>query len=76
MIEKALNEAKCVIVLWSKRSVESLYVKDEATHALNRNKLVPVMIEEVELPFRLRDFTHRVCLVGMAQKIPRSFAGL
>jgi hypothetical protein len=52
VIEKALNEAKCVIVLWSKRSVVSQYVRDEATYALRRNKLVPVMIEEVEIPFR------------------------
>lgn len=52
VIEKALKESKCIVVMWSKRSVESLYVKDEATYALNRNKLVPVMIEEVELPFR------------------------
>ena len=55
VIEKALNEAKCVIVLWSKRSVQSLYVKDEATHALNRKKLVPVTIEQVELPFRFEE---------------------
>src|SRR5215471_12808657 len=55
VIEKALRDARCVIVLWSKRSVESLYVKDEAHHALKRNKLVPVMIEEVELPFRFED---------------------
>src|SRR5215471_15575045 len=55
VIEKALKESKCVIVLWSKRSVESKYVKDEATYALNRNKLVPVRIEEVELPFRFED---------------------
>src|SRR5215472_18242527 len=47
VIEKALKESKCVLVMWSKRSVESKYVKDEATYALNRNKLVPVMIEEV-----------------------------
>jgi hypothetical protein len=55
VIEKALNDAKCVIVLWSKRSVESLYVKDEATHALKRNKLVPVTIQQVELPFRFEE---------------------
>jgi hypothetical protein len=55
VIEKALKESKCVVVMWSKRSVESLYVKDEATYALKRNKLVPVMIEEVELPFRFED---------------------
>jgi hypothetical protein len=55
VIERALKESKCVVVMWSKLSVESLYVKDEATYALKRNKLVPVMIEEVELPFRFEE---------------------
>jgi len=63
VIEKALKESKCVVVMWSKRSVESLYVKDEATYALNRNKLVPVMIEGVELPFRFEDL-HTPSLLG------------
>ena len=52
VIEAALKDASCVIVMWSRRSVESKYVKDEATYALNRNKLVPLAIEEVDLPFR------------------------
>ncbi len=51
-IERALNDAKCVIVMWSKLSVESRYVRDEAAYALKRNKLVPIAIEEVDLPFR------------------------
>jgi hypothetical protein len=55
LIEKALKESKCVVVMWSKLSVESQYVKHEANYALRRNKLVPVMIEEVELPFRFED---------------------
>jgi hypothetical protein len=38
--------------MWSGRSVTSRYVKDEATYALNKRKLVPVAIEEVELPLR------------------------
>ncbi len=38
-------------MLWSKLSVNSRYVKDEAAFALKRNKLVPVAIEETELPF-------------------------
>ena len=51
-IEEALKDAKSVIVIWSKLSVQSSYVRDEATFALNRNKLVPIQIEEVNLPFR------------------------
>jgi formylglycine-generating enzyme required for sulfatase activity len=55
VIERVLNETKCVVVLWSKRSVHSQYVQDEATYALNRGKLVPVALEAIEkldLPFR------------------------
>jgi TIR domain len=54
VIENALNEAKCVIVLWSERSVRSKYVIDEATYALDKDKLVPVLIENVSLPFRFK----------------------
>ena len=52
VIEKSLRESKCVVVLWSKHSVNSRYVKDEASYALKRGKLVPVAIERVDLPFR------------------------
>jgi hypothetical protein len=52
VIEKALTDAKCVVVLWSRLSVNSQYVKDEATYALIRKKLVPIAIEKVDLPFR------------------------
>src|SRR5262249_32888461 len=54
VIEQALNEAKCIIVMWSERSVQSRYVRDEATYALEHSKLVPVMIENVSVPFRFR----------------------
>jgi TIR domain len=63
VIEKALKESKCVVVMWSKRAVDSQYVKDEATYALNRNKLVPVRIEEVELPFKFEGL-HTLSLLG------------
>lgn len=52
VIEKALHEATCVIVLWSRQSVASRYVRDEATYALGREKLIPVATEKVDPPFR------------------------
>lgn len=63
VIEVALEESKCVVVMWSKLSVKSKYVRDEATYALNRNKIVPVKIEDVDLPFRF-DTLHTPRLVG------------
>jgi hypothetical protein len=51
-IERELKSAKCVIVVWSKGSVSSQYVKDEAAYALDLNKLIPVTIDDVKPPFR------------------------
>ncbi len=63
VIEKALNEAKCVVVIWSEQSVQSRYIRAEATYALDRDKLVPVAIEKVNLPFRFRG-VHTLNLLG------------
>jgi hypothetical protein len=63
VIEKALNEARCVIVIWSKLSVQSRYVRNEATYALENGKLVPVAIETVDLPFRFKG-VHTLSLLG------------
>jgi TolB-like protein len=48
--EKALREAKAVVVLWSKKSVESRWVRAEATLADRNRTLVPAMIEACERP--------------------------
>ena len=48
--EKALKQAKAVVVLWSKRSVESRWVRAEATVADRNKTLIPAMIEPCERP--------------------------
>jgi TolB-like protein len=48
--EKALRGAKAVVVLWSPRSVESRWVRAEATLADRNKVLVPAMIEACERP--------------------------
>ena len=57
VIEEALHAAKCVVVLWSKESVKSEWVRNEARVGLQRGILIPALIEaEVTMPleFRLR----------------------
>jgi TolB-like protein len=48
--EAALREAKAVVVLWSKHSVDSRWVRAEATQADRNGTLVPVMIEACNRP--------------------------
>jgi TolB-like protein len=48
--EHALANARAVVVLWSKRSVESDWVRAEATEAKATGRLVPVMIEPCKRP--------------------------
>ncbi len=54
--EQALKAARAVVVLWSKSSVASRWVRAEATIADRNNTLVPVMIGACERPvmFELR----------------------
>ena len=48
--ETALRNAKAVVVLWSKKSVQSRWVRAEATLADRNKTLVPCMIEPCERP--------------------------
>ena len=54
VIEKAIAQAKCVIVLWSAASVTSEWVRNEASEGKRRGILVPVFIEHVDAPLAFR----------------------
>jgi len=57
VIERNLREAKAVVVLWSKASVASRWVRAEATLADRRNKLAPAIIEPCDRPI-IFELTH------------------
>ncbi|MEP7311902.1 MAG: TIR domain-containing protein [Pseudomonadota bacterium] len=61
--EQALDDAKAVVVLWSRKSVESRWVRAEATQALANGRLVPVMIEPCRRPIMF-ELTHTADLTG------------
>jgi hypothetical protein len=50
VIKEAIEEANCVVVLWSKNSINSEWVHEEAAIAKRRGILVPANIEHVEPP--------------------------
>jgi hypothetical protein len=56
IIEHELDTAKSVVVLWSRHSITSEWVKNEAAVAAERGMLVPALIDEVKppLPFRFK----------------------
>src|SRR3954447_9790406 len=53
-IDEALQKADVVLVLWSKHSVESDWVRDEAAHGRDRHRLVPVSLDGCAPPLGFR----------------------
>lgn len=54
--EEALDRAKAVVVLWSKSSVHSHWVGDEATRGRDRRILVPLSLDGAEPPLGFGQF--------------------
>ena len=50
VITDALAEARCVVVVWSRDSVTSSWVREEADEGRNRGVLIPVLIDDVRPP--------------------------
>jgi hypothetical protein len=50
-IDQAIRESRCVVVVWSKSSVDSEWVLEEASKGKSRNVLLPIRIDAIEPPF-------------------------
>jgi hypothetical protein len=55
-IENAVAAADAMVVLWSERSIESAWVRDEAAEGRDRGKLVPVTLDGTKAPMGFRQF--------------------
>jgi TIR domain/PASTA domain len=54
VIERELAGAASVVVIWSAVSVRSPWVRSEASAAVDRGVLIPVLAERTEVPLRFR----------------------
>ncbi len=50
VIDTKLKDSACIIAVWSKSSIHSNWVQEEADDGMMRNTLIPVMIDEIDLP--------------------------
>ena len=55
-IDEALDAADAIIVLWSKNSIESDWVRDEASHARDRQRLIPISLDNCRPPMGFRQY--------------------
>ena len=54
MIEQAISRSACVVVAWTEASVASEWVRHEALFGLDKDILVPVLLDDVQMPFAFR----------------------
>ena len=54
VIDAEITGARCVLVFWSKNSVKSDWVLAEANEGLERDILIPIMLDEVRVPLVFR----------------------
>src|SRR5262245_26006322 len=50
VIAEALGSARCVVVVWSKESVASNWVREEAEEGRRREILIPVLFDNARPP--------------------------
>ncbi len=71
MIEEAIRDARCVIVLWSEASVDSDWVRNEAEEGKRKGILVPALIDDVGMPLEFRRI-QAANLVGWSDSTPNA----
>jgi TonB family protein len=54
VLEREINAARCVVVLWSSNSIASQWVRNEADEGASRSQMVSVRIEDIKLPLAFR----------------------
>jgi len=63
VIREEINKARCLVVLWSRTSVDSEWILDEASLGKRRGILVPVCIDGVDPPLGFGE-VHTADLTG------------
>ena len=63
VLEDELNAARCLIALWTTNSIDSRWVRIESYEALQTEKLVPVLLDDVRAPLEFRQ-TQTFDLIG------------
>src|SRR6185436_12790863 len=56
VIEAALKDCDVVVVAWSRASVESDWVRDEAAFGRDHTRLVPLQLDDAEPPLGFRQY--------------------
>ena len=75
-IQKALDGAECVIVIWSSHSVNSRWVRAEAYEGFDRKILVPVLGKKVRIPVPFNVIHTEDLTAWDGTTTSRSFLGL
>ena len=55
-IDKALQDADAVLVLWTQSSIKSAWVQDEAAEGRDSGRLIPAVINGVRPPLGFRQY--------------------
>jgi hypothetical protein len=63
VLERELGAARCLVVLWTVTSIDSRWVRIEAYEALQHDKLLPILLDDVQPPLEFRQ-TQTLDMVG------------